>query len=424
MIKHLINIFFLSFFLCVFSSCTIFSSDEVSEDGAGEEDYYAEEEGAEEEEAEAEISSEEEITDSADNESYSADSGDEEVEYIDEEDEDYLVEEQAENIIVESEGLEESEESSALAEEGTEEGTEEDDQNKGFFASGMGDSDISSDEPLRQNIPYKKIKAEPYQMAGFLVNAVYIARSGESIESISNKIFGSDQISQLYAINPHLKARTVKVGDKIYYSSPNRPQDSNQLLFYFEDRGIQPSFYQVSVGENIRQIARQLLGHSNSWKEIWATNSDLQSKGILDSALTVRYWPSGGESIPVSPEQPSPTSEVPDEEQDVEQIAEISSPGEPEEELPEPPSDDTGSSYEENAGEVPPKPPSDQHLSETSHPAEGEGEDKFLNLFSQTDMTAGAALAFIALICAFAIIKKRRKKKEFDYTAANFELEE
>lgn len=425
MIKQLTYISFLFFFLCLFSSCTIFSSDEdYSEDSTSEENYYAEGEDGDTTLKEEETTS----PSDSDDESYPEDG---EVEYIDEEDEDYL-EEQPENIIVESEESEEPEESEGL--EGSEESddvlapptAETEEENTGFFSGGMGgEPDISS---VKKNIPYKKIKGEPYQSAGFLVNAVYIARPGESIESISDKIFGSDQVSHLYAINPHLQSRTVKVGDKIYYSSPNRPQDSNQLLFYFEDKGIPATFHQVPAGGNIRTVAKQLLGHSNSWKEIWATNTDLQSKGVLDSDLTIRYWPANGEGEVTSPSAPPPSPQdmVQNEEQPM-----PDSPLGPGEEMeaempPEPPLDNADPSYGENNEKTPPMPPSDQNFSENSPSMGGEGEDqdKFLNLFSQTDMTAGAALAVIALICAFAIIKKRRKKKEFDYTAANFELDE
>ena len=56
---------------------------------------------------------------------------------------------------------------------------------------------------------------------------------------------------------------------------------------------MQPEYHQVQAGQNIRKVASQLLGHANSWKEIWATNSDLDSKGIVDSSITVRYWPEG-----------------------------------------------------------------------------------------------------------------------------------
>ena len=63
-------------------------------------------------------------------------------------------------------------------------------------------------------IPLRKIISVPYKKSGYLVNAVYIARPGDTLESISQKIYGSNQVTVLYAINSHLQSRSVKVGDK------------------------------------------------------------------------------------------------------------------------------------------------------------------------------------------------------------------
>ena len=241
--------------------------------------------------------------------------------------------------------------------------------------------------PVKQKVSVKKIKRVPYQVGSALVNAVYIARSGDTVESVSRKIYGSDQSARLYTFNPHFQSRPLKVGDKIYYTSPHRPTDTNQLLIYYEDLGVAPSNYLIAAGKNVREVAAQLLGHPESWKEIWATNPDLQSKGRVSGNVIVVYWPKGdyskvtvrGDSVPEEEEaspEPAPAEE-------------LSSPPETTKPAPLPVLEVQKKGFiEENRG--------------------------FLGLF----------LAFVAVIVLLArmIIMKRRKKKEFDYTSPNIKI--
>ena len=410
MIKQLVIIFSLLISLLIFSSCSIFDSGE-SEEGETE-NYYSEEEEGEET---GDLVSDEEPTDEGDEESEMAQEDDmnnmamdEEVQYIDEEDADFLEEEQGEAIVVEEEPSEEEELVSGAPEESDDVAYNEGGESSSFFSSPRASKTSPPSRPaVKKTISYKKIKSVPYNSAGFLINAVYIVRPGEDIQSVSNKIFNSDQVAQLYAVNPHLKARDLKVGDKIYYQSPNRPQDSSQLLFYFEDNGIPASYYEVPAGESIRKVAENLLGHSNSWKEIWATNPDLNSKWLVNQSINIKYWPKGAQAQAQAP--PSPPDEAP-------------SSDEP---PPPPPEEESPPLEEPLAEENPPAPPSEDPAfpqgpdspEETKNPEGGKG-------FSQMDMMLAGILALGAVLCAFMIIKKRKKKKEFDYTATNFEIDE
>lgn len=422
MIKQLVITFFLVSSLLFFSSCTIFGLGD-SEESAEAEDYYSGEDEYADEEAGELISDQDQDlgeTEDAPQEGEESDLGmsEEDIQYIDEEDEEFLAEE-GENIEVEDD----EEDSLGGGEEIIDAGAETSDSvdqayNDGSESSSFFQSDAKKTKPRtsipakKQWISYKKIKSQPYNTGGFLVNAVYIARPGENIQGISNKIFNSDQVNQLYAINPHLKARDLKVGDKIYYQSPNRPQDSSQILFYFEDNGMSPSYHQIQVGENIRTIASQLLGHTNSWKEIWATNPHLDSKGVVNESINIKYWLPG--TVAQAPiESPMETESPPPADTDT---------------LPSPP-------LEEETPNVPPDnpmaeddipvPPSDDEVGDSEEASPGKmKESSSGGGFSQMDMTLAGVLALGALICAFMIIKKRRKKKEFDYTAANFEIDE
>ena len=411
--KQLAFIFFLLFFLFMLPACSIFGIGESDDSMSGaeaeeyeeDEDEYVDEEDDEyvdEEDDEYVDEEDDEYVDEEDDE-YSdeedtgmAEAPTENIEYIDEEDEDFLTED-GQDIIVEDESKEDSD----GAEDFPDFNEAADADNFSSDRVGDNSTDTSAGSPKKW-ISYKKIKNQPYNVAGFLVNAVYIVREGESINSISQKVFGSEQgVNHLYAINPHLKARTVKVGDKIYYQSPNRPQDVNQLLFYFEDRGISPQYHEIQAGENIRTIASQLLGDPNSWKEIWATNPDVDSKGELDRTITVKYWPQDGTQQDREMPQPEP-------EPILEPEPEPSIP-EPEELLPEP---------EPSDPEQPPIGEKELPIDEEKKPSSNKG----LKGFSQKDMIVGAVLVVFALIFGIAIMKKR-KKKEFDYTATNFEID-
>lgn len=142
-------------------------------------------------------------------------------------------------------------------------------------------------------VPVKKIKSVPFNKGGQLLNTVYIVRPGDTISSVSTKIYGQDRTTDILAANPHLN-RSFSTGDKLYYNSPNRPTDGNQLLTYYEDIGQSPQTYEAQAGENIREVSKNLLGDASSWKEIWATNPGVQSKGILDAPTSLTYFPEGG----------------------------------------------------------------------------------------------------------------------------------
>ena len=60
----------------------------------------------------------------------------------------------------------------------------------------------------------QKIKAQPEKIGKTLVNAVYIARHGDTVEKISQKVFGSKKMKELCAANSYNCSRPVKVGDK------------------------------------------------------------------------------------------------------------------------------------------------------------------------------------------------------------------
>ncbi len=179
--------------------------------------------------------------------------------------------------------------------------------NEGIASSTDGDfildeQPVASSEPVVEEkkafIPVKKMKTVPFVKNGILANSVYFVRSGDSLSGIANKVYGSGSAVDFTIVNPHLKPGALRVGQKVYYNSPRRPQDRARLITFYEDAGTPAQFYQASTGENIRTISRNLLGHSRSWMEVWATNQDIISKGNLDSDYSVRYWMGNDVSSP------------------------------------------------------------------------------------------------------------------------------
>ncbi len=260
-------------------------------------------------------------------------------------------------------------------------------------------------------IPLKKIRSAPYTKAGHLINAVYIARPNDTLESVSQKIYGEDQSGKLRQINPHLKSRSVTVGDKIYYDSPHRKNDNSRLLFYYQDINAPRSFHELSPGDNLRQTAAQLLGHPKSWKEIWATNPDLKSKGEITNSATIFYWPENVSMAKSSDLQPAtpPGNEALEQEQGPEQMPVDSSSAE--ESLP----------VDSSPANKEPEPFIDLENEGIKVPSkEGDSAVSALQIILKKKEAVIALLGIIiALILMIRLIVKKRKQKEFDYTATD-----
>ncbi len=138
-------------------------------------------------------------------------------------------------------------------------------------------------------VPVKKIDEMPRHRGGSLLNAVYIGRPGDSVESVSQKIYGQDRSSEIVSHNPWL-SDGIKVGEKLYYNSPNRPSDNTAVLTYYEDVGTVAQSYVSGSHDNIRSVSTDLLGFDGAWKEVWATNLHVASKDILPAGTELRYW--------------------------------------------------------------------------------------------------------------------------------------
>lgn len=164
------------------------------------------------------------------------------------------------------------------------------------------DPPLPAEKAAQQLVPVTKIRKEPYIINGRTMNTVYIAREGDDPGTISEKIFERNNLPILLQDNPSLK-EGVSIGDKIYYNSPKRPNDTKEMLTYYEDKKIPAQYYITKKDDNIQKIGREVLGHDEAWKEIWATNEILQTQALLPAGLRIRYW-SGSESVTPPLEMP------------------------------------------------------------------------------------------------------------------------
>jgi hypothetical protein len=297
----------------------------------------------------------------------------------------------------------------------------------------------------------------PYQAKdGGWVNTVYIARPKEKLVDISQKIFGADKTADLKKIaeNSYLKSRAVRPGDKIYYVSPNRPDDSSKTMLYFEDMGMVPETYVARKGESLRKVAKELLGYDNAWKELWTSNS-IESKTSLKDGETLRYWKAtdafaaqapatlvDSSQAPIPTAQTAPPEPLPPPPAD----ANAAMPPPPMDatappvDATAPPVDATAPPTDVAAAPPPPPPPADDASlapppppvdDVAAAPVEDEARKPKVNLDEEAANEEGAggldtetlasmgALGVLVALLAFVIIRKKKQKSQMNNLEMN-----
>ncbi|UYL10493.1 hypothetical protein B9G69_007885 [Bdellovibrio sp. SKB1291214] len=148
--------------------------------------------------------------------------------------------------------------------------------------------------PKKPAVSLQKVATSPWQVGKTWYNTVYFARPGDTLKSISTMIYGdAKKVKEIKKGNPTIANRgSVKPGDKVYYNSPHRPDDSGRMITYYEDNGIQPEVYTAKAGDNIRSVSKELLGYKDAWKEVWASNS-IESKTDIPEGTQLQYWKGG-----------------------------------------------------------------------------------------------------------------------------------
>ncbi len=204
-------------------------------------------------------------------------------------------------------------------------------------------------------VEYKKMEQTPWAVGGKMMNTVYFARPGDTLDSVAEKIYGDKaKAKDLKKANKAVAKRKLRPGDKIYYNSPTRSDDSSKIITYFEDKGMQPQTYTAKEGDNLRTIAKDFLGYKDAWKEIWASNA-FESNRKLDPGTEIKYWKEDTSAPAVvakteNAPTPAPTTELPPPPPDMAHNTPPPPPTGSAELPPPPPPPDM-------AGNVPPPPP-------------------------------------------------------------------
>lgn len=284
---------------------------------------------------------------------------------------------------------------------------------------------------------YQKMKDTTWVVNKKVVNTVYFARPGDTLKSISQKIYGDEtHEKELKKINMTLKSRSVRVGDKVYYNSPNRPEDSTKLMTYFEDKGITPQVYTAKEGDKVKTVSKELLGFDSAWKEVWGSNS-FDSKKTLEPGTEIKYWKEdtaptvlASTETPPTPDvvPPPPDTSMPPPPPDMgstppppPDVAVTPPPPPPDMTMPPPPPDismnppppppDMAPPPPPDMGSTPPPPP-DMNSPATTAPA---GSDEMIaGMDQETIMIVGIGAAALLLAVIFIVKRKNRQRQEFE----------
>ena len=269
------------------------------------------------------------------------------------------------------------------------------------------------DEPKKEPKPvasYRKVETTPWKEGGKLLNTVYVARDGDNWGSVSQMIYGSEKASELKKMNPAIKGRKMKPGDKVYFNSPHRPEDDSKVLTYYEDNGMAPEVYIAKSGDNLKQVAKELFGKESSWKELYATN-DFESKAGLDEGTQIRYW----RSAPKPADVAAPTPPEPAHDMAMNEMPPAPAAGEMAPPPPPPPPD-----MAMNEMAPPPPPPPMEAVAPPPPPPPPAIQEKTANMEAsgnpleddQTQMLAAGAIVFVGL--ALFIMLRRRRRRELE----------
>lgn len=260
----------------------------------------------------------------------------------------------------------------------------------------------------------KKIKDAPFNSNGRILNTVYVARKGDNLNKISEKLFGDKKRKKELIADNSFLSRGAKEGDKIYYNSPRRPDDTTTMMTYYEDNGVPSQSYVAQEGDDLKGVAKKLLGSREGWKELWTTNPNVESKGALDAGTELKYWSAGPEINVAANTAPPPPPTPPAEEMTPPPAAGTMQPPEqvppPTDTLPPPPP------AQDTAMLPPPPPPPQMAVNDLPPPPPpppmakkpAQSPESFLFQDQETTMALGAGA--IILLSVILIIVHRIKK--------------
>lgn len=285
-------------------------------------------------------------------------------------------------------------------------------------------TESSSSSPKPQ-ASLQKAAATPWQVGKTWFNTVYFARPGDSLSSVSKMIYGSDKTAELKKGNPTYKSRNLKPGDKVYYNSPHRSDDSARLITYYEDNGMAPQTYVARDGDNIRKVSKELLGYDGAWKEVWSSNT-VDSKGALAAGTELRYWQGG--AAPAAPHQelagntanndqqfpPPPAQDMGMQEPPQPDLAQAQNDFPPPPPMPDAPPEMAPPPPPQDMAQMAPPPPPPEAMAPQMQPPVAHGEEPAAGMDSDTTMALGVVGIAAAGLAVMIVMRKKRRQKELE----------
>lgn len=290
-------------------------------------------------------------------------------------------------------------------------------------SAGVGgiDTSIPTEQSVADMTPkpipsYKKAETIPFKRGGQLLNAIYVARPGDTFKSVAAMIYGDEKKQkELKKANPALSS--LRTGDKVYYNSPVRSTDEQKILSYFEDMGVAPEVYVAKEGDDLKKVSKEIMGFDGAWKEMYALNT-VESKGALEAGTEIRYW----KTLPASAAPPSaPTPEAQVAMNDVPPPMDSLPPPPPDLPPPPPPVEVAPPPPPDPVAELPPPPPPDLPPPppiEVPPPAPAKSvamNDEAMaegGVDNDMMMTLGAAGIVLVGLAAIVVVRKRRQQRE------------
>jgi LysM repeat protein len=130
------------------------------------------------------------------------------------------------------------------------------------------------------------------------MNAFIFVRSEKSYANLSQLIYGdavyADTLAQWNG------GKSLEPGTLIYYNSPFRPEDNNQMLSFESDFGLTLDSVTVQSGDTLSGIAMTRYGSVASWREIASLNqARLTSPDLIEVGQTLQLGNYDRNTLPV-----------------------------------------------------------------------------------------------------------------------------
>lgn len=241
-----------------------------------------------------------------------------------------------------------------------------------------------------------KIPSKAVTKHGTELNRFYVARVGDTPDSVSNLVYGSAEHSADLA---KWNGSTWAPGKVLYYKSATEPGDTTMRSFY-QERGVQPEEYTIQKGDWLSKVAKRQLGHPKSWKEIAIVNG-MNSPDSIEVGQKIAIYPQdlSGYSKPEAPKQePEPIAKAP------EQI-------QPQQVQPQQPQNQPMDPNAELAKQLPPEPPPVQPPVKMNSPQQEIDPSKLIEQNLPAVFILGGVLVLSAL---YLMVRRKKSRKSLD----------